>query len=42
MTNREQFTTPDELRFLQRLSAELKAAKYGGYERPHLAGKTSP
>jgi ornithine carbamoyltransferase len=31
--------TPDELRFLVRLSAELKAAKYGGYERPHLAGK---
>jgi len=31
--------TPDELRFLLRLSAELKAAKYGGYERPHLAGK---
>jgi ornithine carbamoyltransferase len=31
--------TPDELRFLLRLSAELKAAKYGGYERPHLGGK---
>ena len=31
--------TPDELRFLLRLSGELKAAKYGGYERPHLTGK---
>src|SRR5512132_1934989 len=31
--------TPDELRFLVRLSAELKAAKYGGYEQPRLAGK---
>ena len=31
--------TPDELRFLLRLSAELKAAKYGGYERPCLAGR---
>src|SRR5262247_3740874 len=31
--------TPDELQFLLRLSAELKAAKYGGYERPRLAGK---
>src|SRR4249919_4241058 len=31
--------TPDELRFLLKLSAELKAAKYGGYERPRLAGK---
>ena len=31
--------TPDELRFLLRLSAELKAAKYGGYEQPRLAGK---
>jgi len=31
--------TPDELRFLLRLSADLKAAKYGGYERPRLAGK---
>ena len=27
---------PDELRYLLRLSAELKAAKYGGYERPRL------
>jgi ornithine carbamoyltransferase len=31
--------TPDELRHLLRLSAELKAAKYGGYERPRLLGK---
>jgi ornithine carbamoyltransferase len=31
--------TPDELRFLLKLSADLKAAKYGGYERQHLAGK---
>jgi ornithine carbamoyltransferase len=31
--------TPDELRFLLRLSADLKAAKYGGHERPRLAGK---
>jgi len=30
---------PDELRFLLRLAAELKSAKYGGYERPRLAGK---
>ena len=31
--------TPAELRFLLRLSAELKAAKYGGYERQRLIGK---
>ena len=31
--------TPEELRFLLKLSADLKAAKYGGYERQHLAGK---
>ncbi len=31
--------TPDELRFLLKLSAELKAAKYGGYEEPRLEGK---
>src|SRR3954453_15957171 len=31
--------SPSELRFLLRLSADLKAAKYGGYERPRLAGK---
>ena len=31
--------TPDELRFLLRLSADLKAAKYGGYEQPRMAGK---
>ena len=30
---------PDELRFLLRLSADLKAAKYGGYEKPRLQGK---
>ena len=26
--------TPDEIRFLLKLAAELKAAKYGGYEEP--------
>jgi ornithine carbamoyltransferase len=31
--------TPDELRFLLKLSADLKAAKYGGYERRRLEGK---
>ncbi len=31
--------TPKELMFLLQLSADLKAAKYGGYERPHLTGK---
>jgi ornithine carbamoyltransferase len=31
--------TPDELRFLLKLAAELKAAKYGGYERQRLADK---
>jgi len=31
--------TPDELRFLLKLSGDLKAAKYGGYERPRLVGK---
>ena len=31
--------TPDEIRFLLRLSADLKAAKYGGYEQQHLMGK---
>jgi ornithine carbamoyltransferase len=31
--------TPEELKYLLRLSAELKAAKYGGYEVPRLAGK---
>jgi ornithine carbamoyltransferase len=31
--------TPDELRFLLKLSADLKAAKYGGYEVPRLEGK---
>jgi ornithine carbamoyltransferase len=31
--------TPEELTFLLRLSADLKAAKYGGYERQQLAGK---
>ncbi len=30
---------PDELKFLLKLSADLKAAKYGGYEQPRLAGK---
>ena len=31
--------TPAELKFLLRLAADLKAAKYGGYERPHLTNK---
>jgi ornithine carbamoyltransferase len=31
--------TPEELRFLLRLSADLKAAKYGGYEQARLSGK---
>jgi ornithine carbamoyltransferase len=31
--------TPAELRFLLKLSADLKAAKYGGYEQPRLRGK---
>ena len=31
--------TPEELRFLLKLSADLKAAKYGGYEQAHLTGK---
>jgi len=31
--------TPQEIEFLLKLSAELKAAKYGGYEQPTLKGK---
>jgi ornithine carbamoyltransferase len=31
--------SPDELKFLLKLSADLKAAKYGGYEKPTLIGK---
>src|SRR5689334_20390376 len=31
--------TPAELIHLLKLSADLKAAKYGGYERPVLSGK---
>src|SRR3954451_13296204 len=31
--------TPDELRFLLKLSADLKAAKYGGFERRRMEGK---
>ena len=31
--------SPEELKFLLRLSADLKAAKYAGYEQPRLAGK---
>jgi ornithine carbamoyltransferase len=31
--------TPKEITFLLHLAQELKAAKYGGYERPRLAGK---
>jgi ornithine carbamoyltransferase len=31
--------TPQEIEFLLKLSADLKAAKYGGYERQTLTGK---
>jgi ornithine carbamoyltransferase len=31
--------TPQEIRFLLKLAAELKAAKYGGYEQPRMKGK---
>ncbi|MFC0219329.1 ornithine carbamoyltransferase [Pseudochelatococcus lubricantis] len=31
--------TPDEIRFLLRLAASLKQAKYGGYEQQQLKGK---
>ncbi len=31
--------SPDDLRFLLRLSADVKTAKYAGTERPRLAGK---
>jgi ornithine carbamoyltransferase len=31
--------SPDELRFLLKLSAELKSASYAGYEQQRLAGK---
>jgi len=31
--------TPEELKFLIKLSMDLKAAKYGGYEQPRLKGK---
>ena len=31
--------TPKEIKFLLKLSADLKAAKYGGYEQPTLTGK---
>ena len=31
--------TKQELEFLLKLSADLKAAKYGGYEQPRLTGK---
>ena len=31
--------TPDELKFLLKLSADLKAAKYAGSEQPKLTGK---
>lgn len=31
--------TPDEIRYLLKLSTDLKAAKYGGYEQPRLTGK---
>lgn len=31
--------TSNEIKFLLKLSADLKAAKYGGYEQPKLTGK---
>ena len=31
--------TPEELKFLLKLSVDLKAAKYGGFEQPRLKGK---
>lgn len=31
--------TADEFKFLLKLAADLKAAKYGGYEQPRLTGK---
>jgi len=31
--------TPAEIKFLLKLSADLKSAKYGGYEQPRLTGK---
>src|SRR5204862_6401212 len=31
--------SPEELKFLLKLSADLKAAKYAGYELPRLTGK---
>src|SRR5512136_926268 len=31
--------SPGEIRFLLKLAADLKAAKYGGYEQPRLTGK---
>jgi ornithine carbamoyltransferase len=31
--------SPNEIRFLLKISADLKAAKYGGYEQPTLTGK---
>ena len=31
--------TKEEFVFLLKLSAQLKAAKYGGYEQPRLRGK---
>lgn len=31
--------TPQEIRYLLDLSADLKKAKYGGYEQPRLSGK---
>ncbi len=31
--------TPQEIRFLLQLAAELKAAKYAGTEKQHLRGK---
>jgi len=38
-SSRSSISPSDELRFLLRLSADVKAAKYGGHERPRLTGK---
>ena len=38
-SSRSSTSRPGELRFLLKLSADLKAAKYAGYEQPRLAGK---
>ena len=34
--------TPREIQYMIDLAIDLKKAKYGGYERKHLTGKTLP